>query len=259
MLRQALTLVACGIAPARSQLARREPTRHRKHLRRKSPQPTAAWIASCPPTNRAAHARILLGQRPSTSFRRQTVPHARRRQRPDRIDVADRAESAFARCRMVTQSGVGNSSATFLRRARLRMDGDIFDRSTTSSSTTSPTRTTRTDGLQPPSFGNLTAPRRAEQRLDAGPRRAVPRQRPLRQPGQADRHDQQHLPGVPAVHGTRRQQGRLLRPVRQRVRPRRHVAQLDRVGAADLAVRRLPAVDQRLRRERSTSSPTAAA
>ena len=107
--------------------------------------------------------------------------------------------------------------------------------------------TTRTTACSRRRSATSPAPR---PRATSGCRSATcrPRQRPRRQPGQADRHDATTPPGVPAVHGTGRQHGRLLRPVRQRVRPRRHRPQLDRIRAGDVAVRRLPAGDQRVRR-----------
>jgi len=53
-------------------------------------------------------------------------------------------------------SGAGNASATFLRRARLRVDGDIYDQFDFVVEYDFANANNENDGLQPPSFGNIT-------------------------------------------------------------------------------------------------------
>jgi phosphate-selective porin OprO and OprP len=52
-------------------------------------------------------------------------------------------------------SGIGNASATFLRRVRLRFDGDIFDQFDYVVEYDLANANNENDGIQPPSFGNL--------------------------------------------------------------------------------------------------------
>ena len=54
-------------------------------------------------------------------------------------------------------SGVGNAQATFLRRAVLQADGDIFDQFDFSIGFDFANASNDNSGLQPPSFGNLTS------------------------------------------------------------------------------------------------------
>lgn len=53
-------------------------------------------------------------------------------------------------------SGLGNASATFLRRARLRVEGDIYNQFDYIVEYDFANANNENDGLQPPSFGNLT-------------------------------------------------------------------------------------------------------
>ncbi len=53
-------------------------------------------------------------------------------------------------------SGVGNASATFLRRVRLRADGDVFDQFDYVVEYDLANASNENDGQQPPSFGNLS-------------------------------------------------------------------------------------------------------
>jgi phosphate-selective porin OprO/OprP len=52
-------------------------------------------------------------------------------------------------------SGIGNASATFLRRARLRVEGDIFDQVDFIVEYDFANAANENDGVQPPSFGNI--------------------------------------------------------------------------------------------------------
>src|SRR5262249_28523410 len=54
-------------------------------------------------------------------------------------------------------NGVDNASATFVRRARLHLDGDIFSQFDYSVEVDVANADNDNDGLQPPSFGNLNA------------------------------------------------------------------------------------------------------
>jgi phosphate-selective porin OprO/OprP len=63
--------------------------------------------------------------------------------------------SAFALANGTT-SGVGNSSAVFLRRVRLRVDGDIYDQFDFIVEYDFANAADENSGLQPPSFGNIS-------------------------------------------------------------------------------------------------------
>ena len=56
-----------------------------------------------------------------------------------------------------SSSGIGNAAATFIRRARLRMDGEIYDQFDFVVEYNFANADNENNGLQPPSFGNLSA------------------------------------------------------------------------------------------------------
>ena len=66
-------------------------------------------------------------------------------------------------------SGVGNAAATFVRRAVLQADGDIFGQFDYIVQFDFANASNDNSGVQPPSFGNLTSSPAAHQHLDAGP------------------------------------------------------------------------------------------
>ncbi len=66
------------------------------------------------------------------------------------------ANSAFSLPNNGSISGIGNASATFLRRVRLRVEGDIYDQFDFVVEYDFANANNENDGLQPPSFGNIT-------------------------------------------------------------------------------------------------------
>src|SRR4029079_7422347 len=53
-------------------------------------------------------------------------------------------------------SGIGNASATFLRRTRLRVEGNIYEQFDFIVEYDFANANNENDGLQPPSFGNIS-------------------------------------------------------------------------------------------------------